>query len=43
MPLYEGADALLLNWEALMAQFANDANFCASRVQMHDHTPTCKE
>ena len=41
MPLYEGADGLLLNWEALIAQFANDANFCASWVQMHDHSPTC--
>jgi len=41
VPLYEGADALLLNWEALMAQFDNDANFCASRVQIHSHTPTC--
>jgi len=41
VPLHEGADALLLDREALMAQFANDANFCASRVQRHVHSPTC--
>ena len=41
MPLREGADAFLLNREALTAQFANDANFCASQVQRHVHSPTC--
>ena len=41
VPLHEGAEAFLLNREALTAQFVNDANFCTSLVQCHVHSLKC--